>query len=307
MNTLECAFNHLSRQFLELAHRIDLAFFDSKDPNHKKSLSISKRKHISVAHALLAGCTILLAGCAASPTTPVATLNYQTDPDNRQPHLIVLIRGIGEDHRVFEKEGMIDEIRKRNLPFDVSAPDLHFGYYQPDIFETRLKEDVIDPARRQGYKQIWLAGFSMGGLGSLIYLRKHPNDVDGVMLITPFLGWPEIHREIRRAGGIDDWKATGDEPSDWQRMLWSWIKQRDFASQPPIWMGYGNRDIVSSKGPEMLAERMPQENVIKVSGGHSLGTMRRIFLHQLDRLAERIENQPATLAMSTMNPTTVEQ
>lgn len=247
--------------------------------------------------SLLASSALLLAGCAAKPVAPVATLNYQTAPEGRQPHLLVLLRGIGDDHRVFEQQGLIDEVRKRKLPFDVSAPDLHFGYYQPDVFETRLKEDVIDPARRQGYQQIWLAGFSMGGMGSLIYLRKHARDIDGVMLVTPFLGWPEIHSEIRRAGGVEAWQATSDLPADWQRMLWTWIKQRDFSSQPPIWMGYGNRDIIAARGPGMMATRMPAENVLQVTGGHSLDTMRRIFLHQLDQLAVHLEKPPSTLVM----------
>jgi len=239
---------------------------------------------------LLIAALLLLGGCATTPVPiPVPTLSYLAKPETRQPNLLVLLRGIGADHHVFEEEGLIDEIRRRGLPFDVVAPNLHEGYYEPDLFEARLKDDVIDPARRQGYQKIWLAGFSMGGLGSLIYLRKHPDDIDGVLLTSPFLGWPGIQREIKRAGGLQAWTQTGDDPADWERMIWTWIKQRDFSQQPPIWLGYGTGDFVTAKGPAMLADQMPKDHVFSTPGNHSLGTMRTIFLHHLDLLSKREE------------------
>jgi pimeloyl-ACP methyl ester carboxylesterase len=230
---------------------------------------------------------LLFGGCATPPTVPVASLSYQIDPAKQQRNLLVLLRGIGADHRVFEKEGLIDEIKRRGLPFDVIAPDLHEGYYEPGFFETRLKEDIIDPARRQGYQKIWLAGFSMGGLGSLIYLRSHPQDVDGVLLVSPFLGWPGIHREIRRAGGIDRWTKTADDPDDWERMIWSWIKQHDFSADPPIWLGYGNGDMITAAGPAMLASRLAPDRAFSTTGNHNIATMKAVFLHQLDLLGRQ--------------------
>ena len=141
---------------------------------------------------------LLLAGCVAAPTVPIASLSYQSDSTQRQRNLLVLLRGIGADNTIFDEEGIIDEIHNRQLPFDVIAPDTHFGYYQSKTIEDRLKHDIIDPARRQGYEQIWLAGFSMGGLGSLLYVRRYPDDIDGVLLSSPFLGRQSIHREIHR-------------------------------------------------------------------------------------------------------------
>lgn len=229
--------------------------------------------------------TVLLSGCAAEPTIPLAALNYQANDTGRQRNLLVLLRGFGEDNSIFAAEGIIDEIRTRKLPFDVVAPDAHFGYYQAETVEDRLKQDIIDPARRQGYERIWLAGFSLGGLGCLVYQRKYPGDVDGILLTSPFLGWQSIHREIRRAGGVSAWTATTEDMNDWERMLWTWIKNHDASSPPPIWLGYGDGDILTADGPPLYATVLPTERVFTVPGNHTVATFKAIFLRHLDTLS----------------------
>jgi pimeloyl-ACP methyl ester carboxylesterase len=230
---------------------------------------------------------LLLAGCVAAPTVPLASLSYQSDPAQRQRNLLVLLRGMGADNTIFDKEGIVDEIRKRHLPFDVIAPDTHFGYYQSNTLEARLKQDIIDPARRQGYERIWLAGFSLGGLGSLLYVRSYPHDVDGVLLSSPFLGGSSIYEEIRRAGGVAAWSATSDGQNDLGRSLWTWIKSRDRTTMPPIWLGYGDSDFVTADGPPLLASVLPAERVFTVPGNHTVATLKTIFLRHLDILARQ--------------------
>ncbi len=234
---------------------------------------------------------LLLSGCssvyAPVPAAPLPYLSYQTDTTQQHRNLLVLLRGYGDDNAVFAREGIIDEVRNRHLPFDVIAPDAHFGYYRSQTVETRLKEDIIEPARRQGYKHIWLAGVSMGGLGCILYLRKYPHDVDGVLLTSPFLGWRDILQEINGAGGLTSWRQTTDDPHDWERMLWSWIKYHDFGAAPPVWMGYGDRDDLVSGGPPLLASRLPARRVFIVHGEHDIPTFKAIFMRHLDMLARR--------------------
>jgi len=229
---------------------------------------------------------LLLAGCVAAPTVPIASLSYQSDSAKRQPNLLVLLRGVGADNTIFDKEGIIDEIRNRRLPYDVIAPDTHLGYYQSNTLEARLKEDIIDPARRQGYERIWLAGFSLGGLGCLLYVRSYPNDIDGVLLSSPFLGSSSMHREIRLAGGVTVWSATSDDQKDMDRVLWSWIKNHH-ATIPPIWLGYGDNDGITADGPPLLATVLPSERVFTVPGKHTVATLKAVFLRHLDNLAHR--------------------
>lgn len=244
------------------------------------------------------GCSTML---APSPTVPMPALGYRADDTVRQRNLLVLLRAYGEDNTVFAKQGVIDDIFSRHLSFDVIAPNAHFGYYRSRSFETRLKEDIIDPARRQGYEHIWLAGFSMGGLGCILYLRKYPNDVDGILLTGPYLGGGSILREIGEAGGVEPWQRTSDSPDDWERMLWSWIKKHDFSAEPPVWLGYGDEDRVTATGPKLLAARLPAGRAFTVRGQHDLATFKTIFLHHLDNLSRRRDMPVLSLTRKNMD------
>ncbi|MDD2741197.1 MAG: alpha/beta hydrolase [Rhodocyclaceae bacterium] len=240
--------------------------------------------------------SLFLSGCAATGKAPLESLNYQREEATRQPNLLVLLRGLGADNREFEKQGVIEEIRHLGLPFDVTAPNAHFGYYQAKTFAQRLKEDVIEPARRQGYKQIWLAGFSMGGLGALIYLREHPEDIDGILLTSPFLGWPGIHREIHQAGGVSEWLPEAADPDDWEQMIWGWIGQQDFKTQVPIWLGYGENDILTRAGPPLLATVLPEARVFSTPGNHTIATFKTLFRRHLLTLAKQSQPLPVFLS-----------
>ena len=245
---------------------------------------------------------LLLSGCASTGNLPLQSLNYQRDDNVRQPNLLVLLRGLGADHTVFAKQGVIKEIDDLGLPFDVIAPNAHFGYYQAETFAQRLKEDVIEPARRQGYKQIWLAGFSMGGLGALIYLRSHPEDIDGILLTSPFLGGPGIQNEIQQAGGIADWLPNESDPKDWEQMIWSWISKQDFETQVPIWLGYGENDIVTQSGPQLLASVLPEERVFSAPGNHTIGTLKTLFSKHLVTLSNQSKPNPVALTSTVEVP-----
>jgi pimeloyl-ACP methyl ester carboxylesterase len=241
--------------------------------------------------------SVFLSGCASTGHAPLQSLSYPRDEVQRQPNLLVLMRGLGADHTIFGKEGVVEEIRDLGLPFDVIAPNAHFGYYQAETLVQRLKEDVIDPAHRQGYEQIWLAGFSMGGLGALIYLRSHPEDIDGILLTSPFLGWPGIHSEIQQAGGVSEWLPNQSDPKDWQRMIWGWISQQDFKSQVPIWLAYGENDILTRAGPPLLATVLPASRVFTTPGNHTIATFRTLFRQHLSMLAS--QSQPTLVVLSS--------
>lgn len=236
----------------------------------------------------------LLVGCIRTATKPMSALEYPL-AESTQKNLLILVRGIGSGNESFDKYGLVDEVRSRNLPFDIVAPDAHFGYYKSETVEDRLNEDFILPARKRGYQRIWLAGFSMGGLGSLFYLRKYADQVDGVFLISPFVGWRPIIKEINKAGGIAAWDAITEDNNDWQRLIWTWIK-RYSASQndyPPIYLGYGQNDLLTGHGPALLATALPVGHAFSVPGGHDHDTFKGIFLMHLNQLDQLIGNANA--------------
>ncbi len=239
----------------------------------------------------------IFSGCIATPKAPLDSLTYAAKNTGREENLLVLLRGIGDNNSIFEDEGIIDEIRRRRLPFDIVAPDTHFGYYKAHTLEERLNTDIIDPARRAGYKQIWLAGFSLGGVGSLFYLRSHPGDIDGVLLTSPFLGWDDMIHEIKDAGGVAAWQQVTTDQSEWSRLIWSWIKQYAAAPQnyPPLYLGYGTNDWLSDEGPPLLATVLPVDRSFSVPGNHTVSTFKKLFYRHLDMLQMKFPATPDTV------------
>lgn len=125
----------------------------------------------------------------------------------------------------------------------------------------------------------------MGGLGSLMYLLKYPEDsgITGIVLMAPFLGEREILNEIIQAGGVRKWEPGGYNENDWQRLLWDWLKRYDQqqARLPPIYLGYGDNDSYAM-GQGLLATILPRDHVIVIKGTHSVDTVKQIWAIMLD-------------------------
>ena len=165
---------------------------------------------------------------------------------------------------------------------------------------TRLKEDVIDPARAKGYDRIWLIGNSLGGFGSLSYVREHPNEISGIVLLGPFLGERELIKDIRHSGGLLLWEP-GDvllkTKEDAEKHIWIWLKEHTQKGQfgagerdcpkgqgcvPKIYLGYGTYDRFTY-AQDLLASLLPPEQVIAINGGHDWSTWKKLWQHFLDQ------------------------
>jgi pimeloyl-ACP methyl ester carboxylesterase len=222
---------------------------------------------------------------SCSTNAPLKTLYYKTEENVSQKNMIIFLRGRGGSHEDFASDGLINDVKTRNLPYDMAAPNAHFGYYFGETLVSRLKADIIEPARAKGYETFWLVGFSMGGLGALMYTRQHPEDVEGVCVISPFLGYDKIIREIADAGGVHHWDPGEYDPNnDWQRMFWHWLKQSASSELlfPRLYLGYGTEDSFAA-AHGLLGALLPHDHVFTTSGGHTPKTMKklwRIFLEK---------------------------
>lgn len=222
---------------------------------------------------------------SCSTNAPLKTLYYKTEENVSPKSMIIFLRGRGGSHEDFASQGLINDVKTRNLPYDMVAPNAHSGYYFGETLVPRLKADIIEPARAKGYETFWLVGFSMGGLGALMYTRQHPEDVEGVCVISPFLGYDKIIREIADAGGVHHWEPGKYDPNnDWQRMFWHWLKQ-DASSEhlfSRLYLGYGTEDSFAA-AHGLLQALLPRDHVFTTSGGHTPKTMKklwRIFLEK---------------------------
>lgn len=233
---------------------------------------------------LLIMCCLLFSSCSYFANKPLQTLEYKNDTSSPSTNLFVFMRGLGGNHGSFAKAGMVEAVTLRKVPYDMIAPNAHFAYYSERTLIERLHEDIILPATRQGYTNIWLVGVSMGGLGSMMYLREQPEYIDGIFLIAPFLGYDAILDEILASGNVRQWQPGEYDPDDdWERMFWHWIKE-DVADQQtiPIYVGFGEDDEYA-KGQKLFSTVMPTGRVIRIDGGHDIKTIKSLWEIFLNR------------------------
>jgi pimeloyl-ACP methyl ester carboxylesterase len=227
---------------------------------------------------------IAIVGCATKPlpvTTPIDQLYFQSGAKPSQ-NLIVLLPGIGDEPEAFLDEGFIQAVRERHIDADLVAVRAHWGYYEKHVVVDRLHQDVIVPARAKGYRHIWLVGISLGGWGALQYVRQHTSEVEGMLLLAPFLGEKKIFDEVIEAGGLDAWRPELNDPWDDQRLVIAWL--RDFKqkeSSLKFHLSYGANDRFA-KPLGWYAPRLPSQQIDVIPGGHDWRTWRRLWQRFLD-------------------------
>jgi pimeloyl-ACP methyl ester carboxylesterase len=201
--------------------------------------------------------------------------------------LIVMLPGAYDTPQDFVRHGFVTALRERNIAADIVMTDTHIGYFTDDLVVTRLHEDVIMPARQKGYTQIWLAGISLGGYGSLLYSRRHGEAITGMFLMAPFLGNRTLRAEIVKAGGLAGWQAGDVAPADYDRKLWAWLKGYDRTGiqsrhlYPRLYLGYGTEDRFASSS-QALATVLPPAQVMTTHGGHDWEPWQRLWSDFLD-------------------------
>jgi pimeloyl-ACP methyl ester carboxylesterase len=197
--------------------------------------------------------------------------------------LTVLLPGRYAAPEGFGRGGFGRAVAERNLPMDVIAVDAHLGYYRTRTVIDRIRTDVIEPARRRGYEEIWLAGTSLGGLGSLIYMREHPGDLRGVLVIAPYLGEEDVIDEIEAAGGPRQWQVPPTiAGNDIGRTVWSFLAGGGLSrSELPVYLGWGEGDRFA-RSNAMFGGLLPPERLFRAPGGHDMKTWNRIWARFLD-------------------------
>ncbi|MGI4776654.1 MAG: alpha/beta fold hydrolase [Janthinobacterium lividum] len=201
----------------------------------------------------------------------------QTDTSQCVAHadtLIVLLPGVYSNPEEFVREGFVRAVQDSRIAADVVGVDAHLGYYEKNVFVERLRQDVIAPARALGYRAIWIAGISLGGFGGLVYAQEHPDEIDGVVALAPYLGAPAIADSVAKAGGLVRWTpaaaASTDQRTRRETALWNSLQRYSVAAadnSPPLWLGYGKADRFAA-GNGLLGAVLPPEHVFTTEGGH---------------------------------------
>lgn len=198
--------------------------------------------------------------------------------------LLLMLPGAKNTPQQLVDNGFIRALRERDLPVDVLALDTHVDLYLERADIERVLHQTLDELRAQGYRRIWLLGISLGGSGAMICATQRTAEIEGILLLAPFLGTRGIIAEVEAAGGLGRWQAGAIVSRDYERALLQAVQGRigEAAGLPPIYLGYGNEDHYRGASI-MLSAHLPQQHVEVLPGGHEWETWALLWTRLLDK------------------------
>lgn len=214
--------------------------------------------------ATLALAALLLAGCAV----PVRT--YQAEPQRASDTLVVVLPGLGSDIDTLDDAGIAPAIQAAWPDADVMLAGATVAFHLNGRLTRHLHEDVMVPARAQGYRTIWLVGASMGGRGALLYEHDYPGEVDGLVVLAPLLDDRDLAEEIERDGGLQHWHPARPErmnADNFQRELWRMAHEWTPERAQHVWLVCGSSDWLKPSA-DLLAQKLPASHYLVRPGGH---------------------------------------
>jgi pimeloyl-ACP methyl ester carboxylesterase len=178
----------------------------------------------------------------------------------------------------FLTAGFAEAVRARRLALDLIFIDLELAHVGDRSVLQVLRSDLVLPARAAGVS-IWLGGISLGGLFALGYAAAHPDELDGLCLLAPYLGNRILTAEITQAPGLAAWQPDELAETDEERRIWRYIKTR--RADSALHLGFGQEDRFSA-AHRLVAETLPPDAVDVIAGGHDWSTWARLWGNFLD-------------------------
>lgn len=182
----------------------------------------------------------------------------------------------------FDAQGFVSAVRQRQLPVDLLLADVTAQHVLDHCVVAAMAAHVLQPARANGYRSIWLAGISMGAFNALHCAAHHAEQLAGLYLMAPYPGTADVVAEIRAAGGATRWCQQPFSAQD-ERTWWQWLGQQSLQAQwpTPVYFATGATDRFL-KGQRLLADLLPPERVRILPGDHQWPTWKALWEDWLD-------------------------
>jgi hypothetical protein len=233
-------------------------------------------KSILIALAFLGLACLGLAGCIhiGDAEQPIRFETIAAPKPGAERIVVIVLPGFGVNAFEMKEYGVAKSIQEAWPEADVILASATFDYYRKGRLVERLHDEIVGPAAKAGYRRIWLAGASLGGMGALLYEQKHPGALTGIVLFAPFLGDRKLLKEIAGAGGPRAWNP-GELPAEvngdnYQRQVWKMAK--GWADDPQrarrVWLACGVDDRLMHSA-RLMATALPQDRFVELPGGHT--------------------------------------
>jgi enterochelin esterase-like enzyme len=151
----------------------------------------------------------------------------------------------------------------------VEVPPCPQRYLDGDIGPWLHRTYVAPAAGRR----IFMLGISLGAMGALMHAQAHPGTVDGMVLLSPFLGTRGLIAEAVAAGGLRAWQPGTLVAGDIERRMLAGV-----ARLPPqnLHLGCGRADRFADAS-RLLASLLAPSRVFWTDGGHDWDCWRALW------------------------------
>lgn len=195
-------------------------------------------------------------------------------PGGAPRRAIALLNGSFSEPQDFVREGFIAAAQQHALASEIIAAELRAAWFADGTIVDRIREHVVRPAQARGHARVWLGGISLGALSALAYAARREQDLEGLVLISPYPGAREVLREIDAAGGLAQWQPRIPDEGDFEREAWQWLARRGRALPVHCWYGRDDRFV---EGQRRMAAGFEPSCVHEREGGHDWAAWRAFW------------------------------
>jgi pimeloyl-ACP methyl ester carboxylesterase len=214
------------------------------------------------------------------------TLIHRAEGPDGTAVLLALLSGSFSEPEDFVREGFPAAVRDHGIDAEIVMAEVRAAWFADGSVVRRIREAVVLPAQARGRSRIWLAGISLGALAALSYAARHEDDIEGIVLISPYPATRDVLREMDDAGGLGQWHPVIPPEGDLEREAWLWLAaSRD--GHPPVHCYFSSGDRFAP-GQRRMAEAVAPERVREMPGGHDWSAWRALW-------AEFLVNSQAAL------------
>ncbi|MDP2248119.1 MAG: alpha/beta hydrolase [Nitrosomonadales bacterium] len=201
-------------------------------------------------------------------------------PGKSADTLIIMLPGAYQQPEDFVQEGFVSAVRERELPVDIIMAELSFVHIVEASALADIHNSLVLPAQAAGYRQIWLAGISIGGYVAIAYADHYPDILTGLLLLAPYPGNRMTTGEINLAGSVQAWQPASPPAADSELRNWYWLKKH--SGDIKVNLGYGAQDRFAGSHA-LMATVLPEEQLDIVQGDHEWPVWLQLWQNFLDR------------------------
>jgi pimeloyl-ACP methyl ester carboxylesterase len=203
------------------------------------------------------------------------TIIHRGEAPDGAPVVLALLAGTYSQPEDFVREGFPAAVRAHGIDAEIVMVEMRAAWFADGSIVERIRESVVLPARSRGRSRVWLAGISLGALAALSYAARHEEDIEGIVLISPYPATREVLREMDEAGGLGQWKPVIPPEGDLEREAWLWLAASR-EGHPPVHCYFSSGDRFA-EGQRRMAGAVAPERVRELPGGHDWDAWRALW------------------------------